>query len=162
MGRTPEIIIGHPGLNRDNFRSYSYDNQNDPEGFRGLLELNRVTPSTHPRAIDLCAGDGSFARMLVDNGWQEEDMTCVDIARTETPLVPKATWLFWDVEALSLAILKYTEIPPEIAVYKHRFDIAILMQGEGFYDEKENAVCKYLVRPNGYIHNLSTIIRGDT
>ena len=151
----PEIIITNPLLNRDVLRAHSYDTgiTGMRETFPLLLSRQGVTPVTYPRAIDLCAGDGSFARILVDNGWDETNMACVDMFCTSTPLVPRAKWLYWDLESLYSAIVLDKPIPAEVLEYQHQFDIAILWNG-GLFGRAVDIVCEYLVRSEGYIvHN---------
>jgi hypothetical protein len=155
MGFSPEIVIANPRLNTDSYRRWSYGS--DPEGFRSVLAIKGITPISHPKAVDLCAGDGSFARMLVENGWNEEDITCVDRFHTTTPLVSQSTWLYWDLRALASAVMQQLPIPTEVASYRHQFDVAVLMQGEKMDWGEEDIVCEYLVRPGGYIHTLSKL-----
>lgn len=150
----PEIIIRNPILNPDElFRSYSYDTKEIREGMSEFL-ARKITKESHPKAIDLCAGDGSYARILVDNGWKGQNMTCVDRFRTRTPLVKDAVWRYWDLEQMAHELQLRQPMPEEITLLKGSFDIAFFWFSRFIKKEDRLLVCRYLVRPDGYISTL--------
>lgn len=152
-----EIIISNSGLNEDPYRDFSYRIQE--ENFRhslfGQLMHERVTPITHPKAVDLCAGDGCLARILVDNGWKEANLTCIDRYKSPTPLVPDARWFYWDLEQLYLHLERRLSLPEEVLSFRHQFDIAMLwLGGFGLGESGRELLCKYFVKPKGYILHI--------
>ncbi len=111
------------------------------------LAKNDVNPASHPTAIDLCAGDGSIARILVDLGWNPDDITCIDLHRSRNPLVTDVRWLHWDLEALLETINDSGPLPGVVEGYKGYFDIAILAQGNmGIGMTGINTLLQFFVR----------------
>lgn len=146
-----EIVIPYPELSMRQLTDYSYRDSEVHEVFRHLLKQRGLTPTTHPRTVDLYAGAGSFARLFVDNGWDETNMVCIDKFHPPTPLVPKATWLYWDLDELGEAIVLGEPLPQQVISYQHQFDIAVLRNGGLLPREIKDTLCEYFVRPEGYI-----------
>lgn len=145
-----EIVIPHPKENTDVFRSYSHGN---PEIIREISQLFKhfnVTPATHPRVIDLCSGDGSIARMVIDMGWQSKNMTCVDLYISPTPLVHGVTWEYMNLETLAFALKWEIPLPNQIQKLHHAFDVVTEMQGY-VYPQDITLVSNFFARPQGYI-----------
>lgn len=149
-----EILITEPRPNRDYRSSYSFNDPFAHEVVRDCFPDWGITPQTHPRAADICAGDGSWARLLVDNGWKPEDILCVDRCRSLGPLVEGVKWEYWDVDALRDRLLTArfhlegpTEIPEGVAVHQGKFDLVIVLLGAE--RRAANEVANYLVRPGG-------------
>ncbi|MDO8619386.1 MAG: hypothetical protein Q7R49_05605 [Candidatus Daviesbacteria bacterium] len=150
-----DIIIDNPRINTDERRGFSYSR--DKSGIKLLslaLESKDITPSSHPTAADLCAGDGSWARMLLDHGWDESNLTCIDSAKSPTPLVPGANWLYWDLEALSTRLFLKKSLPEEILSKQHTFDIVFTLYTP-LTRISEETMGIFLIRPGGYIFNHS-------
>src|SRR3989344_9234795 len=122
-----EIVVSNPGPNKDAFSSWSY-----PGGkfiLEPQFEIKKITPVTHPKVADLCAGDGSVARILKEMGWKEEDILCIDEARSTTPLVEHVAWKYWNLSELGYALRGDKVISPEIQQHKGRFDMVLMFQG---------------------------------
>lgn len=145
-----EIIIREPQDNEDPTRGWSYNCGSFGMILPASLKLHGITPATHPRIVDLWAGDGSCARIFVENGWQEPNIVCIDMYRSPTPLVPRAQWRYWDLRKLGYVIPYKEFLPPEVLAFKEQFDIAVSMFSYG-RPESENAICELLVRKGGFV-----------
>jgi len=161
-----EIIIAEPKFNHDPHSSYSYTDR-DMRDFDKLRNFRKygITSETHPKAIDICAGDGSWARILCDNGWKEENILCVDRYKSGSPLVSGVESNYWDINALGKRLflehdqtfsaymrrLLSGQIPPEVLEKKGVFDLAVLGFGT-LKQSLEEEVCNFFVRPKGHIY----------
>lgn len=145
-----EIIIANPEINRDRLRAHAYQSRVsdiNKDSFRISLAGLGITPDSHSNVVDLCAGDGGMARILVDLGWDESRILCVDRCVSSTPLVEKAKWVYWDLEELGRALILGRAIPEEIERYRERFDITFLVNGlTNEYYAKE--VMNFFSKPN--------------
>lgn len=96
-----EIVVSHPKEIPGILGDYSWREYQTNTGWRAnlpkILQHAGVSPSTHPLAADLCAGDGSWAKILVENGWIESNLTCIDRCKSSAPLVLAASWRYWDL-----------------------------------------------------------------
>lgn len=131
----PEIEIKEPKVNPEErkYTSFTYivgggENRIEiPEMLTGM----KVSPYSHPNAIDLFAGDGSGARILVDLGWKVRNILCVDLYIPRFPLVNDVEWKFWDLLSLSQSI-RYgkPEIPASVLRFRGQFDIVLCLNYE--------------------------------
>ena len=152
-----EIIIPDPEINTNPWRRYTYSS----EGIRLLipsqLSHEGITPQTHPQVVDLCAGDGSIARILADNGWSLSIITCIDKLVSPTPLVEGVRWLYWDLRELAKSVIGDVSLPTEVVKKRNSFDVVCLWSGID-EDETKNIgwlerkiICDFFVKPTGYI-----------
>ncbi len=99
---------------------------------------------------DVCAGDGSVAKLLVDYGWDARKIICIDRYRSPSPLVGGVTWEYWNVDQLGLALLAEKEIPSCIERYREFFDLVVMMQAlGGVGSDSAEAVSYFLCRVGG-------------
>ena len=150
-----EILISHPEVNQDFQRNYSYRDGWARDMMPVVLRELGISPASHPNAIELFAGDGSWARMLVDNGWNEESLTCIDMRKSPTPLVPKADWLYWDLSQLARALLEHSDLPPEAASLQGKFNLVYSFYGDQSM-AAEDALGSFFVSPGGIVFNQCT------
>ena len=122
-----EIIINSPRLNPDYLASRTY--QYDQSLVANKIVGADISPVTHPKAIDLFAGNGSVARLLSEGEWKEENIVCVDLCQPKNPLVERAQWCYWDLIQLLKAISHPESIPEEISQFRRCFDIVAIAQG---------------------------------
>lgn len=146
-----EVVIGEPKHNPDFLSGYSYGDRFAHEVVkRQLIKDRGITPQTQPKVADICAGDGSWARIFVDNGWRPQDVLCVDMYKSRAPLVEDATWRYWDVAELGLRLCANRSIPEEVLEYQGKFDIVILMLS-AIERRLTTEVCNFLARPGAQI-----------
>ena len=110
-----------------------------------------ISPERFPLAVDLFAGDGSWAKRLVDNGWAPANITCVDIARTETPLVDGVNWLYLDLAALA-HVANRGHLHGQVGQLRGRFDLAFSSFGAiSTYGAEDTAdiLCGFFIRRGG-------------
>ena len=146
------ILMQEVALNPFAHTDVSYTPEVETDLMR-LFNEHGITPETHPKAVDLYAGDGSLAKILVKNGWQEENMTCIDMSRSHSPLVRKANWLFWNLDSLDEALQSGVKIPTEVSQTSGQFDISLIyatpMSKEGL-----ETIGNFFTKRGGYIvHN---------
>lgn len=160
--RESGIIIHDPKINTAGTRRFTSPRQIDDESyggdeyydamFAGLVERGEITPEQFPRALDFFAGDGSWARRFVENGWDPQNITCVDIARTETPLVPGARWIYMDLVKL-VDYIKTGWVPGEAEVFRHKWDLVAACYGvmNGYMADiaSETLLAQFFVRKRG-------------
>jgi hypothetical protein len=80
-----------------------------------------ITPQSHPRALELFAGDGPIAEYLYKQGWR--NITCIDFEKSDTHFEASGVaWKYVDLEELLVSINMH-EIPHEIDSLEHSFDI---------------------------------------
>ncbi|OGG58094.1 hypothetical protein A3C86_04365 [Candidatus Kaiserbacteria bacterium RIFCSPHIGHO2_02_FULL_49_16] len=109
------IVIRSPEQNTDSRR----DNLAHAPEVQQLIieEMARlgITPQKYPRAIDLAAGNGSFAtEILLPQKWQARDITNVDIAIPNPDISPGTRWLYLNLEQLGHTLSSRGELPREI------------------------------------------------
>lgn len=157
-----EVLRAKPRINRDDQRSWSYASGEDAKMYiaKSWPEAGEVSPLTHPKIADLCAGDGSVAGIFCESGWDPRNILCVDRYRSLTPVVQGVTWGYWDVTELGRRLLHKGSIPPEVSQYQGLFDI-VVHDLSGIRRELRQVVCDYLVRPGGLIHHSDGIERED-
>ena len=109
-----------------------------------------VTPATHPRVVDLFTGDGSIAKMIMNMGWQPDNITCIDQCISPTPVVQGVHWEYMYLHSLAHALKYHLAIPSKVEHYRHAFDV--VMEWLGYGDPKDIAILyKFFARPGGYI-----------
>ena len=156
-----EIVIAHPELNttwEQYYRRFSYTDR-DRKEFRQNLSRAGISPITHPVAADLCAGDGTYAKMLVDNGWDARKITCIDVYQSPTPWLPDTSWKYWNLAQLHLALVEGRELPEEVKVLKGSFDLVVLQRISGLIEGK--AIGKFLLRPEGYLYQRDWVYTAE-
>lgn len=151
-----EIVISHPDINMDPFKSWSHDNPDLREAIVTDLVWNGVTPATHPKAVDLCAGDGSCAAILTSTGWNANNITCIDISRSTSPLVTGVTWQYLDLGELGWRLKGGHQIPESLQPLHHGFDVAMLWFG---YLRYEQELFDFFLKPGGHASGLLTAFR---
>lgn len=150
----PEIIIQDPLINTDPLKDHAYRamGRYEIKQLMGVWDRCGISPEICPVVADVCAGDGGWARILTDNGWRPENITCIDRKRTETPLVAGVNWEYWDVEELGTEILLGRPLPDAVKLYENRFDLVLLVNG-GISRHCSDAVGRFLVCPGGKVFN---------
>ncbi len=151
-----KVTIENPELNPidQGLRRWTYELGNrTKKRFVEHLKEDGVTPLTHPKAIDLCAGDGSMAQILIENGWSPKNITCVDQFVTKTPLADGAKWKYINLGALASSLKIEEDLEPEIVQMKGNYDIVTLVQGHMGRVE-EQAIVKFFTKPNGFSFHL--------
>lgn len=149
-----EIVRSNPDVSivPQGARRWNYHKTTEVGTFYDALQKEGITTETHPLALDLATGDGTYARLLVDRGWNPANITCVDYSQSPTPLVRGCTWLYWDLVELYESLRRNaTRFPREIANLRGSFDLVIF---QGCYIP-EGGICDFFVRPNGYYYHHS-------
>ena len=147
-----EILIPHPEINKDKHRGYSYKNPELKSLISDQIQLWHVSPTTHPRVVDLCSGDGSLAHMMTELGWQPDNITCIDLCISPTPKVQDVHWKYMNLKNLAFSLKYNWDIPPEVNEYRHTFDV--VTEWLGFLGEKDRFLLSHFFsRPGGYILN---------
>lgn len=144
-----EISISDPPLNRaDILVRYSSD-ETTLNNVAKMLRIKKITPHNHPFAADVFAGDGSMAYLLNREGWNPSNITCIDRAISRRPLVDGVNWLYWDIYKLDEALHGSYQLPPEVEMYRGRFDLVMSLQSQCL--DSGITVCSFLVKPGGQI-----------
>jgi len=132
--------------------SYTVHGGETREFLAEKLERSGVTAKSHPDAIDLFAGDGSGAKILEENGWKPENITCVDRCLPREPLVDNCHWKMWDLGAMihELRLKREDSFPDEVKSKKGAFDVVFSLQPE--YSIEENRIITgYFAKKDGMI-----------
>lgn len=148
-----EIIMDAPGINTMSIelRAFSYREGSSLIGeVEQYMKRKNISPISHPLAVDICAGDGSGARILVDHKWEAQNITCIDRYQSPVPLVNGATWLYWDVQALARHLLAERPLPTRVEALRNKFDIVFLLLSPLTEDEVKS-VCDFMVNQRGVI-----------
>jgi hypothetical protein len=149
------IIIENPSHNPDaiDYTQWSYRNPITNSEIIRRLQADGIHPNTHPKAVDLYAGDGSIARILSEQGWNPQDITCIDLYLPNDPLVPNAQWIHLNLDNLYHAQQLDQPLPPEAELLRDQFD-AVFMSASYIGIDHSDKVCEFFVKPDGYILNL--------
>ena len=85
------MVLGRLPFERYVFHSY--------EILLRIIAADRINPQQHPMVIDLASGHGGIPWLLVQLGWQEKNITCIDLnlPPEEDNLVPNAQWVKADL-----------------------------------------------------------------
>lgn len=147
-----EVVITNPEFNFNHRTGYSYYDKFAHDIVRRQLKAGRgINPQTHPKVADVCAGDGSWARIFIDNGWKPEDILCIDQFRSRVSLIEGVAWRYWDVAELGVRLLTGdAAIPNEVLEWQGKFDIVVLINS-GINHGIVQEVCRFLVRSQGQI-----------
>ncbi|MFC1790734.1 hypothetical protein ACFLZP_04610 [Patescibacteria group bacterium] len=108
----------------DQFLRPSY-HESEPEFVAALFEEYQITPQSHPRAVELFAGDAPHAAIMTRLGWRARDIVCIDYRRSRDPLVRGVQWRYYDLHHLSLALMVDGEIPGSILSLRQQGDVVI-------------------------------------
>jgi hypothetical protein len=160
-----EILIDSPAENNDIWRRFTSgvplvgteaarfateDSQLDQWLADGLID-----PVRFPRAVDLFAGDGSWAHRLVERGWKAEDVTCIDMARTNTPLVDGVDWVHLDLDLMAQTMMRNERLSAEVNNLRGKFDLAFMSYGR-FYmyrgGDVADDLAAFFVRKGGLVY----------
>lgn len=141
MGR--EIIIENPEVNQVIHRGYGVSIDQEY-----LTDILGVTPQSHPMAIILCAGIGLEGKQLRELGWDQENITFVDLFRpdpdeltkNDIEWVTESSWLFWDINDLETAIRDKGQLNPNILSHKGAYDFVLLSFPFGFDNRSSKEV----------------------
>ncbi len=143
-----ELVIENPVINGDPYRRYAWEDSTFKSTLSRWLERRQITPETYPRAVDLCAGDGSISRLLADKGWNANNIVCVDRCKSPRPLLKGVTWRYWDLEVLAAYLAEKREVPDQILEHQNAYDLVILWNGF-LRKTTEVGVCNFFVRSGG-------------
>ena len=150
------ILIENPKVNPElkKLRQWS----NIPQTKKDILEhLSdwEVKPTTHKKAVDICAGDGTVAALLLEAGWRPEYVLCVDQYQSPTPLVPDdIRWEFLDIQALYNALQSDSELPNTVKQHHGQYDLAIALFGDNLIPsaiEVERVICGFFAKESSHI-----------
>lgn len=151
-----EIVIREPQLNKDPYRDWTTHTWENKDFPKYALKMG-VSPSTHPRVADLCAGNGRWAVRFVQNGWLPENITCIDQAIPNPTLVEGLSWLHWNLRELGWRIKTGKPIPEGVERLKGTLDCVVTSSGGiGFGLPDEGLVCEFLARNGAFIWPNST------
>jgi len=117
------------------------------------LDEQGISFDTHPQVVDLCAGDGSIAALMVERGWSPRQITNIDLYETSTPLVDGCNWKYLDLGALAWAIECGDSINHEVTRLRHKFNVVTLVQGF-LGEEHEESVVNYFLKPGGFSFHI--------
>lgn len=114
-----------------------------------------VTPETHPKVVELAAGDGPIAKLLVKRGWRPENITCVDRDESPNPMVPGVKWMYIDLPTLYEEYIRKNLNPePEILAMKGAFDLVSFCNTGWDMPHLEEKLAEYFKRPSGYVFRI--------
>ncbi len=145
------IEIENPPINTDVYlKRFSLDFGSEGTLIPTLLRTisqEGITPETHPKAADVCAGVGSIAKIISELGWR--DVTCFDRERVPEPEWP--TWRYLDLASLGRAIIADTPLPEQVERLRYSFDLVLAVQSE-LSSRYLPVVCDFLTRAGGYCY----------
>ena len=121
-----EIIISNPPISSDFFRNHTGESRWDQKQLQRNIALGGISPNEFPRIADFCSGNLYAAKVFVDNGWNPQDVTGVDIKIPDAAAVSEAQMKYWDLVVLSKVINKHQMIPYDVVKYKESFYLIIL------------------------------------
>ncbi|MBU1472640.1 hypothetical protein KKB64_02545 [Patescibacteria group bacterium] len=156
------IEIEHPMGNWDLHRRQFYESGFCREILHLILQDKGVTPQTHPRVYDLFAGDGGVAATLVEYGWDVSNITCIDRHVPDPPIgtVQQAHWLYWELRALSDALVTNEPLSPYILAHQQKADIvtAVFAQSDKLTDlpfssDELQRITSFFIKLNGFVYS---------
>lgn len=148
-----KIIVSNPNINTDAYRNFSefgFENTHFPR----IIKERGIYATTHPRAVDLAAGNSPWSVRLINNGWLAENITCIDIAIPDSPFIEGLKWLYWDTNELghTLASSRPCVLPDEVEKLKEAFDIIVTSYGGiGVGFRHDELVCDFLAKDKAFI-----------
>ncbi len=132
--------------------TYSVDGGSMRSFIIEYLNSKKINPSTHPKVMDLCSGDGSLAAILIENGWNPSNITCVDLFKSPSPLIYGVNWKYLNISHdLVLKVRNGQGVKKEFSLLEHSFDLVTLFQGYERSDIEQEA-CEYFVKSSGFIY----------
>lgn len=149
LAMTPaEIIIQHPKLNTNRYRQFSFS-ANHKDHVDWLLQKEQITHNTHPYALDLCAGNLSGSWIFSQLLWPIQDITAIDIATPNLPIIRGVRMLYVDVNAFGKTLhYKNQDIPSKLLPLKHHFNIILSSYAEA-EPRLVTYVVDYFLKPKG-------------
>lgn len=129
-------------INQDVLRRYTYNNGFAKSIVTRLIDSFGVNKDTHPRVLDLAAGDGSVAAILSEMGWDERQIVCIDKYESPTPLVKSVKWLYEDLELVASVLSDDKEPSKQLQRIHQGFDIVAIMQSP-LKQWEEEALVRY-------------------
>lgn len=150
LSHANHIIEHEPAINDLDQRFLEYTHSKSDLGKHILKKLDAFTPQTHPNPIDLYAGNGIVAAILVQKGWGAHNITCIDRCRPTRNLVPGATWIQWNLDMLSLSVKSNYELPTTVLAHKHTYDIVTAMQTAARAGPL-SVISDFFLKPNGVV-----------
>lgn len=152
-----KVVIDRPTINMldECYRRWSYTDCEARKIADQLIEDHNLNPDSHPKVIELCAGDGSVLANLRERGWNPENMTAVDKHISPDALVP-CEWLYADLEKFDILLAEkdLKEINDSgLMPYRGQFDAGFLVQGH-FMDHGDSwqaarRVTQFFVKEGG-------------
>lgn len=100
MNRERPLLISNPPLN-DNWETWFFiEDGNELTGlFKLALEEHHISPHSHPRVLELFAGDAPISYLLDKWGWT--DFTCIDWKQSKVALAPPPKrWVYMDLDVM--------------------------------------------------------------
>ncbi len=142
-----QIEIKNPLINR----SIPDWLENSPwilQGALAILNNAGVDSLSHPRLIELCAGNGLASAAFHAAGWSE--ITCVDQYLPTFPRV-QAKWLHWDLNVLSQKLQNQIPLPDKVNLHREQYDLVIALGDIGELQEKPDLkmIVNFLCSKNG-------------
>lgn len=152
----PPVNSEYDRLNLTYLRRYSSHEYNSPT-FQRLFDQD-VAPQTHPRVLELGAGDGPAAEFCIGKGWIPTNIICLDKVKSLTPLVAGVSWKYVNLLRLNEA-LEGEVIPGDIADMRGVFDIVFADQIDDPRLPKSalNRITQFFVRKDGRVFDLYSI-----
>lgn len=152
-----EVLIRRPQINKEEERWRRFSSHEGRKSAERWMNLefpeHRINPMTHPNVIELAAGDGPIAWLLVNRGWKAENITCVDMYMSPSPMIPRAKWVYLNLSALYDHIWDRTDPEYEVLQMKGIFDLVTFCNsGKGIGDEEQ--IAEYFKRPGGYAFRI--------
>jgi hypothetical protein len=115
---------------------------------------------TEITAIELAAGTGPVSKALIDIGLYPRNVTCLDIDRSPYQWPhPDINWLYWDLEALTRALINKSQLPETVLAHKGCYDVVTLILPVAVFSpfkgvtirEQEVLACNYFANPGALI-----------
>ena len=120
--------------------------------FHRNLKRSKITPESHPKVLELFAGDGPLADELHQLGWR--DITCVDRAKSPDPIAPKDTqWLYINLWSTAFGLKTGNDIS-KLESMRNRYNIVtatfaidetVIMSHRDI-----DALCDFFLAENGF------------
>ncbi len=148
----PNSFIENPTRNiSENLFRFSTDNKYIVfPRLQNLLSSQQITPVDYPRVIDLGSGDGGVAAFLIQLGWENTNITCVDKFVAPYPAVTDVIWQYVDIDNLAreLGNEDRNTLDPRLIDLQEQFDL-ITSNFVSINDQHMARLATFLLRPNG-------------
>jgi hypothetical protein len=153
---SPELFISQPPVNTvpPHERRYLLGSAIH-EIVAEQLDLAHASPATHPKVLELFAGDAPLSYWLSRRGWS--NFTCIDMAMSPTSLAPdNTTWIYANLQEL-ITRLTNKENVGDFAAMANTFDIVtstFAIQKRYFFPKRDRDILgKFFVREGGFIYS---------